>query len=482
MSPHTTTNNKNTTENVLQPVIYGVLPDQSGDEIDLGMLFSRLFRQWKLILAITAGGCLLAVLLALWLPKIYKPAVTVSVPSWGNITPIVNFNTQFGGYSITAATKAKLSASFSGKQMATLNKLIGGNNTIPGTPEDVFKRYFNLLRADKSLADYVTEKQYLKKLYPDAKKTASTLLANLFKGFSVKILEPGLGPRVKGGYVKNPKRIEISLDVKDEPTGVSLLNGYVDYINHQLINTFQVSVKNAINGRIKIISAQVATQRDRAKQSRLLTIRRIRHEDNKNIAQLQEQIAASINKARLVRKTRIADANQALKLAKALGVINMSTMDLMAKRGVKSRDTGTSVTVVDKRSIPLYLYGSKYLTALISTLKSRKDDAIFLNNIHTLKEKIQIIKNNAALAALKNRQSDDPWIGGLSEELAKINALKNLNPDFSHVRAYSLDNPAIISGKSVKPKRGLIVALGFVLGLFIAVFVALVVGSKDGAK
>jgi len=50
------------------------------------------------------------------------------------------------------------------------------------------------------------------------------------------------------------------------------------------------------------------------------------------------------------------------------------------------------------------------------------------------------------------------------------------------VRAYTMDNPAIVTGKSVKPKRKLIVGLGFVLSLFIAIFVALVVGAKDRAK
>jgi len=476
----TNTTNKNTAENVLQPVIYGVLPNQAEDEIDLGELFSRLISQWKLILAITAGGCLLAVLLAVLLPKVYKPTATVSMPLPGNLAPIINVNAQLGGYSITSVTRTKLKKTFSKDQLSTLNKLLGGNNAISATPEGIFRKYFNLLRADKMLASYITEKQYLKKLYPDAKKPASTLFAKLFKGFSVEVLEPK--PQTKGGYVAKPKRIKISLDVKNEQTGVSLLNGYVKYINRQLINTLQVNVRNAINGRIKIISAKVVTQRDQARQSRLLTIKKIQYDDAKNIARLQAQIAASISKATLVRKTRIAEANEALKLAKALGVVNMSTMDIMAKKGMKSRDTGTNIAVVDKQSIPLYLYGSKYLNTLIGTLEKRKNDAIFLNNINTLKEKIQLIESDTQLAALKNRQSDDPWIAGLSEELAKISSLKKLKPDFNHVLAYTLDSSAIVTGNSVKPKRKLIVALGFVLSLFIGIFVALVVGAKKEAR
>lgn len=447
----TPTNNTNPAENVLQPVIYGVLPDQSGDEINLSELFSRLISQWKLILAITAGGCLLAILLALLLPKTYQPSVTLSMPSSGNIVgniaPIVNFNTQ-----------------------------LGGNNAISATPEDIFRQYFNLFRADRMLANYITEKQYLKKLYPDVKKPASTLFAKLFKGFSVEILAPK--PKIRDSYIAKPKRVKISLDVTNEQVGVSLLNGYADYVNQQLINRLYAGMKKAVNGRIKILSQQIATQRDQARQSRLLTIRKMQHEDNKKIAQLQEQIDASINRATLVRKTKIANATEALKMAKVLDIVNPSTRSILAKKDLKSRTAGTSITVVGKQSTPLYLYGSKYLNTLIDTLKSRKNDAIFLNNINNIKEKIQLVKNDKTLAALKSRQSDDPWIAGLPEELAKISTLKKLTPDFSHVQAYTLDSPAIVTEKSVKPKRKLIVALGFVLSLFMAIFVALVVGRE----
>lgn len=55
-------------ENPLQPIIYGVLPNQLNDEINLGDLFSKLLDQWKLILGLTlGGGTVLAVLLALLL-------------------------------------------------------------------------------------------------------------------------------------------------------------------------------------------------------------------------------------------------------------------------------------------------------------------------------------------------------------------------------------------------------------------------------
>jgi len=225
-SSETITPKQNTisSDHTLQPVIYGILPDQAGDEINLGELFSRLINQWKLIFGITTGGCLLAVLFALMLPNIYQPTVTVSIPPAGNIAPIIEINTLLGGNYITAATKARLENNFSEDQISTINTLFGGNNAIPATPQNVFRRYFNLFRSDKMLAEYIGENQYLKKLYPDEDKPMSVLLAKLFKGWSVEILEPK--PSAKGGYVGEPKRVKVSLEANNEAIGVDLLNGY----------------------------------------------------------------------------------------------------------------------------------------------------------------------------------------------------------------------------------------------------------------
>ncbi len=475
------TSNTNTKpENVLQPVIYGVLPDQTGDEIDLSALFSKLTSQWKLILGITAGGCLLAVLYALMLPNIYQPAVAVSIPPAGNIAPIIEINSLLGANSITAATKTRLESDFSESQISTINTLFGGNNAIPSTPQDVFQRYFNLFRSDKMLAEYIDENQYLKKLYPNKDKPASVLLAELLKGWSVEILEPK--PSSKGGYVSEPKRVAISLETNNEAVGVDLLNGYAKYVNRKLVTIFQNNANRIIAGKVEVLDNSVAIQREKFRQQRELTIEKMEHENAKKIAILQEQITAALNKARANRGTRIAHAKEALKMAKTLGVINPSTVDIMAKKGQKNTAAGTSITAIDKQAIPLYLYGSKYLNMLIETLNSRGSDEVFLSKLSELKEQIHVIKNDAVLASLKARKSDDPWIGGLSGELSKIDAIKKLAPDFSGVLAYTMDSPAIVTDESVKPKRKLIVVLGFFLSLFVAVFIAMIMGTRKSVE
>ncbi|MBN4063856.1 hypothetical protein JYT79_03640, partial [Cardiobacterium sp. AH-315-I02] len=228
----------------------------------------------------------------------------------------------------------------------------------------------------------------------------------------------------------------------------------------------------------EILTKQVAKLREQYRQGRVLSIKKMEQDNAKTIAQLQEQMSAYVTKEKANRTTQVANAVEALEMAKSLNITYPTTLDAMAQRGQESRSVGTAITVVDnKQVLSLYLQGTKYLSALIETLTNRKSDEQYLEKVNNLKESIQLIKNDQALAALKKRQSDDPWIKGLPATLAEIGALKALSPDFTDVIAFTLDDSAVVTNEKIKPNKKLIVAVGFVLSLFIALFVAMIVAS-----
>jgi len=167
-------------------------------------------------------------------------------------------------------------------------------------------------------------------------------------------------------------------------------------------------------------------------------------------------------------------------MAKSLDIIYPTTLGAMAQRGQENSGGNTAITVGDKQGSSLYLYGTKYLSTLIETLTNRKSDEQYFVKVNSLREKIHVIKNDQTLEALKKRQSDDPWIEGLSGKLAEIGAIEALSPDFSGLVAFKMDESAVITNKKAKPNRKLIVAVGFVLSLFIALFVATIVASLKG--
>ncbi len=434
----------------LQPVIYGVLPDQPGDEINLGDLFSKLIAQWKLILAITASGTLLAVVVALILPNVYRPAITVSIPLSGDIASVTTIYTLLVGS--------------------------GSGSELPATPQGIFNEYFGLLRSGSILTDYIHEKNYLNKLYPDDEKPESVLLAKLLEGWNVEIEEPA--PEEKGAHIASPKRVKAGIDVEYEEIGVDLLNGYSSYVNQKLITNLQDDVHKTIKNKIEVLSKTIASQREQYRLDRVLTIKKMEQDNAKEIAVLEEQVLAYLKKAEANRATRIANAKEALDMAKSLNITYPTTLAALAEKSQKGKSANTAITVLDKQSSSLYLKGSKYLTTLIETLENRKSDEKYLAEINNLRERVYLIKNDQVLAALKKRESDDPWIKDLPEKLAKIDALKKLNPDFASLVAYSTDQSAMITDKKVKPKRALIVIIAFLLSMMIAVFVAMVVGAR----
>ncbi|MCK4704259.1 MAG: hypothetical protein KAT90_02160 [Gammaproteobacteria bacterium] len=451
MSSDTNQNTQNP-QNLLQPVVYGVLPNQSNDEINLGALFSKLAGQWKLVLGLTLGGTVLAVLLALILPNVYQPSVTVSLPLSGNVAAVT-----------------------------TIHEFIKGeDNDFPSTPQSVFTNYFNLLRSDRVLIEYIHEKKYLEKLYPDDTEPESVLLTELLDERRVKIEEPAA--EKKGGYIANPERVKISIDVEDEAIGVELLNGYSSYVNQKLITDLQNDVRQTIENKLDVLYKQVARQRVQHRQVRVLTIQKMEQENAKEIALVKEQISAYLGKAGANRATRIANAKEALDMAKSLDITYPTTLEALAQKSQKGNSANTAITVVDKQASSLYLQGSKYLSTLIETLTNRKSDEAYLAEINNLREKIHLIKNDQELAALKKRKSDDPWIENLPKKLAQINTLETLIPDFTSLIAYSVDKSAMITNEKIKPKRKLIVVIGFILSLITAIFSAMIIASMKGSK
>lgn len=431
-----------------QPVVYGVIPDQLNDEISLVDLFSKLAAQWKVIAAVIVGGTLLAALVALLLRPVYQPSLEVSVPPAGNLAALT-----------------------------TVNTLMAGQSKIPSSPKAVFASYYNQLRSRDAFAEFISDSNYLAEHYPDvtALEEKSALLANLIKDLKVDIVEPV--PERKGDFIANPLRVMLSVNVENEVAGVELLNNFVVNANQRLLDKLYNDVHITIKHKIDVLTKQVATLRVQHHQSRMLTIKKMEQDNAKKIALLQEQISAYVVKAKANRLTQIANAEEALNMAKSLGIVYPTTLDVLAQREQEGRSVNTAITVLDPQVSSLYLQGTKFLMELIKTLSNRKSDEGHLEEINDLREKIQLIKNDQTLIALKQRQSDDPWIKELPAKLAEKSALKALSPDFTDVVAFTMDSSAVVTNVKVKPNRKLIVAIGFVLSLFIALFVALIVAS-----
>jgi chain length determinant protein (polysaccharide antigen chain regulator) len=89
---------------------------------------------------------------------------------------------------------------------------------------------------------------------------------------------------------------------------------------------------------------------------------------------------------------------------------------------------------------------------------------------------------NAEISILKNRKSDDPFIGGLLDLKEKLALLNSNKVDTIGMHAVTVDQPAYPPKNRIKPNRRLIVSLGTVVGLFLGIFLVFFVSFVQKQK
>lgn len=153
------------------------------------------------------------------------------------------------------------------------------------------------------------------------------------------------------------------------------------------------------------------------------------------IERIRHQLSSKLKLAGQRRGDTIANLQEALQVAKALGI----------EQPVVPRVTGgksAAEIAVNTANVPLYTRGTKALEAEISILKSRQSDESFVVGLRDLQEKLA-------------------YLEGLSIDPGKLSAV-------------TLDSSAKIPYRAEKPRKALIVVLAVVLGIMIGVFLVFV--------
>ncbi|MGR9116558.1 MAG: Wzz/FepE/Etk N-terminal domain-containing protein, partial [Gammaproteobacteria bacterium] len=194
------TNEKNqkTQQVVPQQFIYPGYYQQEED-IDLVDVFSGLFAQWRWLLGLTLCGTILAVIIALALPKEYEIDARVALPSTSNIQAI-----NVRGYE-------------------------------KFTVQTLFNEYYDQLRSANQFRNFLRDRDLLKKFHPDSDEGISDdeLFSRVYENFGIEVLEPVKKKGEENGLP--PTLVKIKLLTKDESLGVTAVNEYIGYINQYIL-------------------------------------------------------------------------------------------------------------------------------------------------------------------------------------------------------------------------------------------------------
>lgn len=414
------------------------------DEIDLFELFSSLFQQWRWLVGITLLGVAVSVIVALQMPKLYEVTAKIAVPNTADVAAM-----SVRGY---------------------------GDQTAGA----LFKKLHQNLASGDELSHFISAGQWAEKFNPeggDDKLDAGTV-SKINKDFSVTQLAP---LKEKGdANAPAPTLLAVTLWSEDEQLAVVFLTDYIGTANERLIDSIRNDGLQRRVVELERIRAEIELLRNNEAVKRGLVVQKMDADNRRKIEALSQSIDLLVKKQQVDDELRLAVLNEALTVALTMKIKTPTTIEAMAES--KSKASATEISVTTNARSDLFLMGSDYIQAQIKNLQTRKHKSLFVKEISSIKKQIGEVQGDTVLAALKARKNDDPFIEGLPVLLKKIDELERLTFDYSGVQLYRWDAKASPDGQAEKPRRGLIVAVGSVLSMFIGVFVALIAGAIKRRK
>lgn len=346
------------------------------DEIDLVELARGLWQQKTIIIVITALIAAIAVTYALTARPVYEAKATVLPPLLSNIAA---FNA--GRDSVLAENSTQASGTRSGPIQAGMKQF---------TTDDVYAVFTRHLTS-QSLRRSFFKSTYLPSLSEAERNAADDKLWSRFNDLL----------SIKAPDKQQPNIYEVRIEHSDPDLAAGWANELVARAAAKAKEDMQRNVMSEINTRIRSAERRIASLRSTASQRR---------------------------------QDRIAVLQEALLVAKAVGLV---TPQVTAGRTSSSDELAEFVN-----GSLTYMRGAKAI--------------------------------EAELQVLEGRVSDDPFIPELRALQEESSFLSHIEIDADNVAVFTLDSAAEVPQTPIKPKKTLIVALGVVLGGMLGVFVALV--------
>ncbi|WP_415754967.1 Wzz/FepE/Etk N-terminal domain-containing protein [Pseudomonas leptonychotis] len=267
--------------------------------------------------------------------------------------------------------------------------------------------------------------------------------------------------------------VGIQLSYPQDVDGVALLNGLVGYVlqheRERIADDLAVMIENRLNQLdLKMAAARVSYEaKIEAK------IANLKEADNLKRADLQDELKALRQQLKTHRDNRIAQLDEAIRIAKALGIVKPTTPSALGEVGREAQGNVIR-TEVNNQQIPLYFMGGEALEAERAALRQRRSDDFTEPRIAQIAKELQLLANNRQIEVLNMRENADLFLTDLSIWREEAARLRSLEIDAANLKLVSVDQVAVEPLRPIKPKKALILGVGLVLGGMLGLFIALV--------
>lgn len=266
---------------------------------------------------------------------------------------------------------------------------------------------------------------------------------------------------------------EIQLTYPEGLNGVEIVNGLVQHALQVERGIIAEDIRVMVLNRLNELERKIAVARAAYETRKDSEIAKLREADDLKRARLEDELAALRKQLTTRRQNRIDQLDEAIKIAKALGIIKPTTPSALG--GMVRAEQGNVIhTEVHNRQIPLYFMGTENLEAERNALRQRTSDDFIEPRIAEIQKELQLLEHNRQIEVLLQREEEDLFLNEIAAFREEEAQLKTLAVDLSAVNLVEIDQPAVTPLRPIKPRKALILALGLVLGGMLGVFAALI--------
>lgn len=406
------------------------LPPVAHDEIDLVQLVSALWKQKKLVVAVTALAGVLGLAYALLATPYYK---VQSVLRPAAIKDLDELN-HLGVYELSPQ-----------QALAQVGTALDSYETRLGFFRDNQHLFADLAQPGRSLEQTFESfnDEAFKLLQPDEKKAAGTT--------------PFFG---------------IQLTYPQGLNGVEVINSFVQYSLDNVRQQIAADLDTLIGNRLSQLGKNMAAARESYEATKEIKIAKLSEADALKRAELSDELGALRQQLKMRRENRINQLNEAIRIASSLGITRPTTPSSLGASEITSQGSVIR-TEVNNQQIPLYFMGSDALEAERKALLARRSDDFTEPRIALIARELKLLEHNRQIEVLSSRKNEDLFLKDLAAWREEAARLRGLHFDTESLKLVSIDQAAVEPSLPIKPQKAMIVALALVLGGVLGLLIAL---------
>ena len=253
--------------------------------------------------------------------------------------------------------------------------------------------------------------------------------------------------------------------------GDEILNGFVQYAIENERKQIADDLKVIISNRLSEVDTKLDAARaayDAEKEGKIATLLEA---DNLKRAQLQDELKALRVQLKVRREDRIAQLDEAISIARSLGLKKPSTPSSMASEG----ELGSNIirTEVNNQQIPLYFMGTDALEAERKALRQRTSDDFADPRVAQIRKELLLLNTNREVEVLNQRKNEEVFLSDIAPLKAERVRLSSISTDMRGLSLVNVDRLALEPANPASPKKILVVGLGLMLGGILGIILAL---------